>query len=735
MAALIWNEGMSVGIEAIDNGHKQIITIIAKLTAAESGDLSRHDIKKVFTELQLYVGQHFVMEEALLEKVSYSNLAEHKLSHQSFMHQFSQLQKQWLNEAYLISPDNIILFLHQWVIEHILKEDIDYVHVIQSYNNRKNRSEEACSKFALIFNNRSRRVFKKLSTLFSNRVNLTHRVFITTFVPAVVLFIFYFVILFDNYRDYKSIDLVIEINNVIKHVDDISHSLQVERVLSSHITNSNYLSQQLVKQRLITDQTIVVFQQFLRTGLEPSVQRRLQSYVESLPNNFNHLKEYREKIDKKTEDFEQIFQAYTLLIEQLLLVSEHLIHFDMESRFVNNISAINSVLLSREYMEQLRALGVNDLNNTINEDITSQQVISLVTGKQLNTLRVFHYFASNEQKKLCKSYCNALSALQVLNQYLAQVKQLNLTDKSGKAWFDLMSIEVEQLKELTDKLIIHFSEKVQVKSDQLAQNFYITLGILTILLFAATAFSLLLNHTIINPIRRVTFALNDMAKGLLHVHFNTRVANDEIGAMQMAVEKLRQNLSQMNVFQATLDRQKSEIAYRKSQQEHYESLATKDALTGAVNRHQFDLVLADEINKTSLHHQALSILILDIDHFKQVNDNFGHGVGDEVLIMFYRACKAAVRNTDVVARIGGEEFVIILPRANAQNAFQFAECLREKIQQLEIIVDDNVIELTVSIGGSQWKSSHFTSAKEFIDDADKLLYQAKKQGRNKVVVR
>ncbi|MDP7592638.1 MAG: bacteriohemerythrin [Litorilituus sp.] len=735
MAALIWNEGMSVGIEAIDNGHKQIITIIAKLTAAESGDLSRHDIKKVFTELQLYVGQHFVMEEALLEKVSYSNLAEHKLSHQSFMHQFSQLQKQWLNEAYLISPDNIILFLHQWVIEHILKEDIDYVHVIQSYNNRKNRSEEACSKFALIFNNRSRRVFKKLSTLFSNRVNLTHRVFITTFVPAVVLFIFYFVILFDNYRDYKSIDLVIEINNVIKHVDDISHSLQVERVLSSHITNSNYLSQQLVKQRLITDQTIVVFQQFLRTGLEPSVQRRLQSYVESLPNNFNHLKEYREKIDKKTEDFEQIFQAYTLLIEQLLLVSEHLIHFDMESRFVNNISAINSVLLSREYMEQLRALGVNDLNNTINEDITSQQVISLVTGKQLNTLRVFHYFASNEQKKLCKSYCNALSALQVLNQYLAQVKQLNLTDKSGKAWFDLMSIEVEQLKELTDKLIVHFSEKVQVKSDQLAQNFYITLGILTILLFAATAFSLLLNHTIINPIRRVTFALNDMAKGLLHVHFNTRVANDEIGAMQMAVEKLRQNLSQMNVFQATLDRQKSEIAYRKSQQEHYESLATKDALTGAVNRHQFDLVLADEINKTSLHHQALSILILDIDHFKQVNDNFGHGVGDEVLIMFYRACKAAVRNTDVVARIGGEEFVIILPRANAQNAFQFAECLREKIQQLEIIVDDNVIELTVSIGGSQWKSSHFTSAKEFIDDADKLLYQAKKQGRNKVVVR
>jgi len=299
MAALIWNEGMSVGIEAIDNGHKQIITIIAKLTAAESGDLSRHDIKKVFTELQLYVGQHFVMEEALLEKVSYSNLAEHKLSHQSFMHQFSQLQKQWLNEAYLISPDNIILFLHQWVIEHILKEDIDYVHVIQSYNNRKNRSEEACSKFALIFNNRSRRVFKKLSTLFSNRVNLTHRVFITTFVPAVVLFIFYFVILFGNYRDYKSIDLVIEINNVIKHVDDISHSLQVERVLSSHITNSNYLSQQLMKQRLITDQTIVIFQQFLRTGLEPSIQRRLQSYVESLPNNFNHLKEYREKIDKK----------------------------------------------------------------------------------------------------------------------------------------------------------------------------------------------------------------------------------------------------------------------------------------------------------------------------------------------------------------------------------------------------------------------------------------------------
>jgi diguanylate cyclase (GGDEF)-like protein len=225
-----------------------------------------------------------------------------------------------------------------------------------------------------------------------------------------------------------------------------------------------------------------------------------------------------------------------------------------------------------------------------------------------------------------------------------------------------------------------------------------------------------------------------MAQGDKNMQFKESLGSDEIGAMQLAYEKLRRKLLEVDIFQAIVNRQKKEIEYRKSQQEHFQTLAFTDALTGAVNRHQFNKVLADEIIRADFDQLPLSIMLLDIDHFKQVNDNFGHGVGDEVLIMFYRACKLAVRASDVVARIGGEEFVIILPKTHDQNAYQFAERLREKIEQLEVVIDEHKIDLTVSIGVSQWKTDSFSSAEEFVANADKLLYQAKNRGRNRVAV-
>ena len=203
--------------------------------------------------------------------------------------------------------------------------------------------------------------------------------------------------------------------------------------------------------------------------------------------------------------------------------------------------------------------------------------------------------------------------------------------------------------------------------------------------------------------------------------------------MQLAYEKLRRKLLQVDIFQAIVNSQKNEIEYRKSLQDHFETLAYTDALTGAVNRHQFNSALAEAISCANYERQPLSILLLDIDYFKKINDNFGHGVGDDVLVMFYNACKEAARSGDVVARIGGEEFAIILPKSDAQNAYHFAERLREKIQQLSIMVNDKAVKLTVSIGVSQWLNDSFSSAEEFVAHADKSLYQAKEQGRNKVV--
>ena len=203
--------------------------------------------------------------------------------------------------------------------------------------------------------------------------------------------------------------------------------------------------------------------------------------------------------------------------------------------------------------------------------------------------------------------------------------------------------------------------------------------------------------------------------------------------MQLAFEKLRRKLLQGDVYKATVSQQQKEIKYRKSQQDHFQQLALTDALTGAVNRHHFNEVLDQEIANVNNYGNPLSIMLLDIDHFKQVNDTYGHGVGDEVLVLFYQTCVEAVRSSDVVARIGGEEFVIIMPNTTLVNAQKFAERLRKKIATLEINVADKQISVTVSIGVSQWKSDYFTNAETFVAHADKSLYLAKNNGRNRVV--
>jgi len=729
MKALIWNEGMSVGIDAIDEDHKQIIALLAKLTSAHGEKISKQVIDGIFTELEEYVLLHFAREEALLEKAGYKDISNHKASHRKFAEQLPLLKQQWLIEDNLACSERIIAFLHHWIVNHIMEEDFDYVPTLlnssNTTNNRLNNAEPNSSNNSLL---------AKLSIILSQKVKLSKRVFITTFVPVVGVLLLSLVILKDNYQQYKNMSLLLGLNNVIIQVNDISHSLQAERGLSSGLASSNYqqFTKPLLKQRLITDQAIAKFLVLIKNEIDPSVQKSIRFYSDQVRSNFKELAVHREHLDNKSVSFLQTYHAYSSLIEQLLSISENLTHVDMNSQLANNISAISSILVFKEYMGQIRAIGMNMVSGN-NNDIYSNLDISLLVGKQINALRVFNYSANNQQKKLCSNFCDEKEHVQMLKQEFSHIMNKHNADQRGEYWFELMSGKIDKLKGLTDSLTINFKNTVSAESQKLRMIYLTTLLVLSVFLFGAILLSTVLNFSIINPIRRITDALNSMAEGHRNIHFGNIVNHDEIGAIQLAYEKLRRRLLQIDIFQVVVDSQKNEIEYRKSQQEHFEVLAFTDALTGAVNRHQFNIVLGEEISRAKYEQKSLSILLLDIDYFKKINDSFGHGVGDEVLILFYKACKNEARSDDVVARIGGEEFVIILPKTNAQSAYQFAERLREKIQQLGIIIDDNAINFTVSIGVSEWLKGSFSCAEDFIADADKSLYQAKDQGRNRVV--
>jgi diguanylate cyclase (GGDEF)-like protein len=404
----------------------------------------------------------------------------------------------------------------------------------------------------------------------------------------------------------------------------------------------------------------------------------------------------------------------------------------MTSSLANNISAINSMLLFKEYMGQIRAIGMNMVQGN-NDDIYSNLDVSLLVGQQLHALRVFKSSANNQQIKACADFCHETKYIAMLKQLFFHTMNDHAMDEKSQYWFDSMSKKIDDLKVITGTLTLNLNNTVTAESQSLRLKYFAIFVALSVFLLVMILFSSILNFSIINPIRRITYALNNMSKGNLTVHLEPPTIDDEIGSIKTACEELRRKLLQVGIFKSVVDSQKKELAHTKSQQEHFKMLAYTDALTGAVNRHQFNSVLDEEILRANREHQDLSILMLDIDNFKKINDTFGHGIGDEVLVMFYNTCKKFARNDDVVARIGGEEFVIVLPKTNSQSAYQFADRLREQIQDIDIFVDDNTLKFTVSIGVSQWNEDVFSNAVDFVADADKLLYKAKNKGKNRVI--
>ena len=179
-------------------------------------------------------------------------------------------------------------------------------------------------------------------------------------------------------------------------------------------------------------------------------------------------------------------------------------------------------------------------------------------------------------------------------------------------------------------------------------------------------------------------------------------------------------------------------------------LGYQDGLTNAYNRRYFDERLKHEVDRCSRNKTDLVCLFIDVDFFKQINDQHGHQVGDAVLVRLVALMSEQVRSSDIVARYGGEEFAIILPETGIQLAHEVAERIRSKVEAQKLIFDDSTLGVTVSIGLASLSQIKFQAGKDKKDQLDKLsgsldqillrkadeaLYQAKQTGRNQVVIK
>ena len=163
-------------------------------------------------------------------------------------------------------------------------------------------------------------------------------------------------------------------------------------------------------------------------------------------------------------------------------------------------------------------------------------------------------------------------------------------------------------------------------------------------------------------------------------------------------------------------------------------LAVIDELTGLHNRRFFDCRLSHELDRFERYRHPLSLVLLDVDHFKRVNDTYGHDMGDDVLRHLAGIGQALIRRVDLFARFGGEEFALLLPDTGPEGALVAAERMRKRVEETPVTIDGQEIAITISVGVSSTSDRFTGDAHGLIRAADQALYEAKRSGRNRVVV-
>jgi len=209
--------------------------------------------------------------------------------------------------------------------------------------------------------------------------------------------------------------------------------------------------------------------------------------------------------------------------------------------------------------------------------------------------------------------------------------------------------------------------------------------------------------------------------------------SDTVSGEWNQVSRLKTEAGHTFMYSTDITQLKNTEKALKDALRYVKKLAATDALTGISNRRHFMDLATKEFNRSKRYGHPLSILALDIDHFKSINDNYGHQAGDKVLEVISACCQSLLSATDVFGRLGGEEFSILLPEANAQSAQEMAQRVLNSVANLKVEYEDKIITFTTSIGVSE-VSDASKSLEALMQHSDQALYQAKHNGRNRMEI-
>ncbi len=243
---------------------------------------------------------------------------------------------------------------------------------------------------------------------------------------------------------------------------------------------------------------------------------------------------------------------------------------------------------------------------------------------------------------------------------------------------------------------------------------------------AARIFSVLEKKAIGKSVQEIFPRYEKVLDSILHQVETHWIPDGSVGSYKVNTVRIAENDDRVLGRLVTL----VDITKYMDMMEQLNSLASRDGLTNVFNRRQFLELSSRELEMAKQARQPLSVIILDLDFFKNVNDTFGHQAGDKVLIKAADVCKKSIRDHDILARYGGEEFVILLPQTTVEEGLAVAEKILLNIEAEEIVHENHQIKVTASMGIAGVAAVTDENLDYFLSCADKALYTAKSEGRN-----
>lgn len=479
----------------------------------------------------------------------------------------------------------------------------------------------------------------------------------------------------------------------IRELSATAHELQKERGKTTIALYGSDIHG-AIKQRVATDTALARLGALGPSGLDKT-------------DLLKRLARIRAAVTSGAVNPQEIFGRYTALLRDILDMMVKLARQPESTVAKDDISAHTRLVAAKEYLGQMRATLGYWMEERRSDDNVHHSLIRLKSLYD-EQLRMFRIEASPELLKAfdeLSSTTDIQSALKVLAMAIS--KEHSPTNLSVETWWVTATKAVDQFKAIEDQSLLLIGNKAEAKVGELRRSisYRLVLAFTISVVIMALAVS-----AIVGLLRALDKVLTSMEIISKTQDFGNRIpvdSHDEIGRISRSFNQL-------------LD-----IAHRLLVEKDY--LATTDSLTGICNRFKFTSVLRAEIERKRRNKATMALILMDVDHFKRINDTFGHDTGDDVLKALTKIVTESIRAVDLFGRWGGEEFILLLRDEGCEAATALAEKLRVLIADHEFA---KVGCMTCSFGLSVWRDDDTEAS--FIKRADEALYSAKGSGRNKV---